>query len=92
MVGRKEREDMMTFRQRKALEFLWFKYGNGGACSSLANHKYIQRFVEGRDADAELYSVRATRDCREAVARVKAGDFSELSDETRKMVEQMVEG
>jgi hypothetical protein len=70
----------VTARQRKAMEFLWFKYGNGGTCHSLANHKYVQRFVEGRDADAEAYAGQITADCREAVARVKAGDFRELSE------------
>lgn len=77
----------MTTKQVKALEFLWFKYGNGGACSTPANHKFIQRHVEGKEKDAEMYRKHITSDCREAVNRVLNDNYTEFSESTRKIIE-----
>jgi len=53
-------------RQRK-LESLWFVFGNHGAAHTMPNHKYVQRYVEGRGEDASLYP--ATAECKKAVVR-----------------------
>lgn len=77
----------MTRKQVKALEFLWFKYGNGGSCSTPANHKFLQRHVEGREKDAEMYRKHITGECREAVERVLADNYTEFSEGTRKAID-----
>lgn len=56
-----------TTKQNK-LERLWFVFGNHGRAHSLANHKYVQRHVEGRGVESGFYP--ATSDCKEAVKRV----------------------
>jgi hypothetical protein len=76
----------MTARQRKAVEFLWFKYGNGGSCHSLANHKTLQRHMEGRHEDAALYERQITGECREALDRVLRDDYSEFSESVRGII------
>lgn len=82
-----EDNDVLTAKQKKALEFLWFKYGNGGSCSSNANHKYLQRLVEGRDEEAKAFERQITLDCRKAVERIRSEDYKELSEGVRKMLD-----
>ena len=77
----------MTTKQLKALEFLWFKYGNGGACHSPQNHKFLQRHIEGRHEAAAVYDKRITSACREAVDRVLKDDYTEFKEEIRKIIE-----
>ena len=60
-----------TSRQRK-MESLWFVFGNHGAAHTDANHKYVQRHVEGRAKEADFYP--ATAECKKAVARVLASE------------------
>ena len=52
-----------TVQQR--LEHLWFVFGHNGPKATMANHKFIQRHVEGRDHLAKQY--RPTAECRKAV-------------------------
>ena len=55
----------------------------------MANHKFVQRHVEGKPEDAALYAKQITADCRAAVERVMRCDYSELSDTGRKHVASM---
>lgn len=50
---------------QKALEAIWFVFGNNGPKSTMANHKYIQRHVEGKGHEAKFYA--ATAECKKAV-------------------------
>ena len=82
----------MTAKQRKALEFLWIKYGNGGACHSMANHRFLQRHIEGKCGDAAMIEPQITRECRDAFARVVKDDYSELSGIQKKILEAFEKG
>jgi len=79
----------MTEKQRKALEFLWFTYGNGGNCHTNANHKFLQRHVEGRLDEAKCFEHLITEECRRAHDRVMRDDYSELTEMARKVVGSM---
>ena len=39
-------KNILTTKQRKKLEDLWFTYGNNGRYHSMSNHKFIQGFLE----------------------------------------------
>jgi len=52
---------------QQALERLWFVFGNNGPKSTMGNHKFIQRHVEGRSHEARYY--KPTMECREEVNR-----------------------
>lgn len=80
-------EVVLTRKQVKALEFLWFKYGNGGNMSTNENHKFIQRHIEGRPKDAQLFAHRITKDCREAFQRILDNDYRELHSNQLQMIE-----
>ncbi len=41
--------------QRRALENLWFIYGNGGPKHSHGNHKFIQGILERGEDDRQFY-------------------------------------
>lgn len=79
----------LTVVQKAAIELLWFRYGNGGSCHTNENHKFLQRYIEGRPADAEVYRVRITESCRNAFEKVMAGDYSELRKEQRVLLEEL---
>jgi hypothetical protein len=53
--------------QRKALEDLWFIFGNDGKKSGLSNHKFIQGFLERNELS---YFPGITNECWDAVGRV----------------------
>lgn len=74
-------------KQIKALELLWFKYGNGGSMSTNDNHKFMQRHIEGRPADALLFAHRITPACNDAFKRILANDYSELHPNQLKLIE-----
>ena len=77
---------VVTGKQCKALEFLSFKYGNGGAMCSGDNHKFLALLIVNNPAEASKYLHRITDSCREAVARVLKNDFSELRDNQRMII------
>ena len=80
-------DTVLTQKQKKALEFLWFKYGNGGSCHTNANHKFLQRHVEGRHEDAGVYITRITESCKEAFERIANNDYSEFSPDKLRLLE-----
>jgi len=47
---------LLTSTQRTQLEDLWFKYGNNGPLSTMSNHKFIQRFLEGGEDLRTFYN------------------------------------
>ena len=69
---------VLTAKQRKAFEFLSFKYGNGGSMCSNDNHKFLMLLVNGDLAGASLYCHRVTPSCLEAYERIMKNDFKEL--------------
>lgn len=77
----------MTRKQRKALEFLWFKYGNGGQCYTPQNHKYIQFLIAEKVEEAKRLAHIITRECKDAVERVMNDDYRELGEGARQVVE-----
>lgn len=64
----------LTAKQRRALERLWFVYGNHGPRMNYEDHGFIQHFLEhGRDprnARKPLYA--PTPECKAAVDAVLA--------------------
>jgi hypothetical protein len=71
------------------MELLWFKYGNGGSCSSNANHKFFQRHVEGQHVEAAVHMTQITADCKAAFEKIMKDDFSELSPTARRILDSM---
>jgi len=59
---------------QKALEGLWFVFGNYGPKHTPDNHKFIQRHVEGKSHEAKFY--KPTGECRRAVKRLLQGSAS----------------
>lgn len=59
---------VLTERQRRKLEDLWFVYGNHGPKATMENHGFIQGFLE-RDADERDF-YRPTEECLAAVDAV----------------------
>jgi ribosome recycling factor len=45
----------LTAEQRKALEKLWFIYGNQGKKHTHHNHRFIQNFLEHNEDSREFY-------------------------------------
>lgn len=45
----------LTKEQRRALEELWFEYGNGGPKHTHGNHKFIQGILERGEDDRKFY-------------------------------------
>lgn len=80
-----------TMVQRKALEFLWSKYGNGGNCYTPANHKFLKSHVDGKTEDAKKQEHLITRSCREAFDRIMKDDYSELTDDAWEVLKGMAE-
>jgi hypothetical protein len=60
--------------QHRALEKLWFIYGNNGQKHTDANHHFIQHLLELPYVDLQsefrIWSKRCTSECREAVEKV----------------------
>lgn len=79
----------MDAGRKMAIGFLMMKYGNGGPCCSADNHEYMKALFEGDDAKAGGLAHRVTKDCTEAIARLDAGDFSELKESQREKIERM---
>lgn len=64
--------------QRKALELLSFKYGNGGAMCSRDNHEFLKLIVAGNDKEAALLMHRITKPLIVAYGRIANHDYTEL--------------
>jgi len=47
-------------KQRKKLEDLWFVYGNNGEKHTMANHKFIQGFLEHNQDLRKFYKPSMT--------------------------------
>jgi hypothetical protein len=64
--------------QKKALEHLWFIFGNYGPKCTMGNHKFIQGILERGEDDREFYrhqgrvaSVKPlTKECEDAVDEI----------------------
>ena len=79
-----------TEAQKKAIEYLWFVYGNGGVKHTMGNHKFLQRHVEGRHDEAKFH--QPSDECVEAFEKVCSGDFSGLSKGQRKVLDAVERG
>jgi hypothetical protein len=80
-----------TPKQRLALEFLSFKYGNGGAVSTKENHEFLKRILEANPDASLLYHV-ITSSMKESYERICASDFRELSASQKKQLAEMLVG
>jgi hypothetical protein len=69
----------LTVKQRSALGFLSYKYGNGGSLHSADNHKFLQLHMRGSHDSAKTLLHRITPDCLDAFNRIMANDYRELS-------------
>ena len=82
----------LTQKQRSALMFLSYKYGNGGSLSSADNHKFIQFHLAGMPNSASGLLHRITPDCLAAFNRIMADDYHELHKSQRVIVEAAGKG
>lgn len=70
----------MDSEKRRALENLWFTFGNNGSKHTWGNHKFIQGLLERGDDDREFFRRRGriagflplTKECEAAVDAVLA--------------------
>lgn len=68
----------LTDEQRKALEDLWFVYGNGGSKHTWGNHKFIQNILDRGDDFRKDFRKKGripewkplTKECEQAVDAV----------------------
>ena len=77
----------LTVKQRRALELLLFKYGNGGSMHSNDNQKFFMALVHGDMNEASLYAHLITKPCQEALDRILKNDYRELRVHQQKMLE-----
>lgn len=62
----------LTQAQRKALEKLWFVYGNNGPKHTRANHRFVQCFLEnGEDGRGMFKPSLELRDAVDAIMEEK---------------------
>jgi hypothetical protein len=85
--GRCVMADVLTVRQKSALGFLSYKYGNGGSLHSADNHKFLQLHIKGLHDDAKSLLHRITPDCLAAFSRIVVDDYRELSPTQRKILD-----
>lgn len=74
----------MTSVQRKAVGFLLFEYGSASMKYTKGNHELLRRTLAGEE-HADHY--QPTPECRDALAKVLAGDWSPLSPRQRVIIE-----
>lgn len=68
-------EELLTPEKKRALNDLWFIYGNYGIRSTPGNHKFIQRFLDGpEDAREDYRSHGLTDQCIKAVDDILKGN------------------
>ena len=82
----------LTQKQRSALTFLSYKYGNGGSLSSADNHKFIQFHLTGLPSSAAGLLHRITPDCLAAFNRILVDDYHELHKNQKAIVEATERG
>lgn len=77
----------LTVKQKSALGFLFYKYGNGGSMSSADNHKFFQLHLQENPTAAAKLLHRITPDCLAAFNRILAEDYRELSTRQKGILE-----
>lgn len=85
-------EVVLTLKQKSALGFLSYKYGNGGSLHSADNHKFLQLLFQGSHDSAKDFLHRITPDCLAAYNRIMANDYSELSKRQKSILEASEKG
>ena len=65
----------MTELQRRAVQVLYYLYGNAGPYYSRGNHEYLRRTLAGEEKP-ECY--QPSDACKEALKKVLANDWSPL--------------
>ena len=73
--------------QQMAMEGLWFRFGNNGPKHTMGNHKFIQRHVEGRMDEIDLYD--PTDECREAVRKILVFNYSDFPEKKQASFAEM---
>jgi hypothetical protein len=85
-MGKFKVQGDLTIVQKKALELLSFKYGNGGSCHTKENHKFLQLHIAGTHDEAEMLGSKITDECRTAFEKVMKSDYSELHEDQREFL------
>lgn len=71
----------MTEKQRRAVEQLFYVFGNGGAYYTLGNHEFLRRTLAG---ELEPEHFQPTKECKIALQKVMDGDYSPLPARIRR--------
>lgn len=71
----------LTPIQRKALEDLWFKFGNGGSKHTHGNHRFIQCILEHGDDDPAFWKRKS---------RIPLASHQPLTDECEAEVRKIL--
>jgi hypothetical protein len=58
----------------------------------MANHRFLQRHIEGKFEEAAMVEPQITRECKDAFARVANDDYSELSGIQKKILAAFEKG
>jgi len=66
---------VLTDRQRRELERLWFVYGNYGPRHTMQNHYFIQGFLERGQDERDFYKV--TEECLAAADAILNGGVTD---------------
>jgi hypothetical protein len=77
----------LTTKQKAALEYLSWKYGNAGVYYTQQNHKFLHLHVAGEHDEAQIWIRQISKDCRAAFDRIMDNDYSELTKKQRESIE-----
>ena len=73
----------MTGAQKRAVELLWFIYGNAGPQYTKGNHEFLRRKLEGHP-EPEHY--QPTEQCKKDFEKIMAGDYSPFPERVAKQL------
>lgn len=81
---------VLTESQRKALEKLWFIYGNHGKKHSHSNHRFIQNLLSRGEDDREFY-LQGSQNMREKGYSEEKISADALTQECIDAVDKIIE-
>jgi hypothetical protein len=82
----------LTRKQRMAIEYLGYKYGNGGSCHTRQNHQFLHSFLAGKMDEAKQVAHLISEPLKEAIGRVLRNEYREFRGDQFKVLEAMESG
>lgn len=80
----------LTIDQRRAIDDLWFVYGNSGPKSSFSQHKFIQALLERGEYEPEVWRGKRAAKVGKAIAPKNNFNNYLLSEECVEAVSKII--